>query len=381
MTGTGDFDAVLAELDRIREDGVNAVIDAALQAHGAEAPVPPARRGGPAFYTTAIAAGPVESASDAENAALERLNQLRPLVYNPQPLTPQEVRTTIRRWIGDGLPAYAKALGDPVAMRAWVATQVRGPARRSAGMTYSTPALPGGRWYGGEPKGLLTATDVEDRAQVWNLVPWEEIPAWVQPGLTGSLRSLLLAAMPGKGNNEPGSLRDALDTAWAAIEAAPPPSPAELDDARRVYGGASPAQQPCSATRRRTARTRPGPPRHSRPARTKPSARPKVAGPARRARPDRRAARGTQPDQGGQAPQGADANDTQAPPAAASQEPSPDDHRGQPGRQRRQRRPAGSTSSARPGSGPGPPVVRRQSRSGPRGRPGPGRSPGRGNTR
>ena len=152
VTGTDDFDAVMAELDRIREDGVNAVIDAALQAHGAAAPVPPARRGGPAFYTTAIAAGPVESASEAENAVLGRLNQLRPLVYSLQPLTPQEVRTTIRRWIGDGLPAYAKALGDPVAMRAWVAAQVRGPARRPAGMTYSTPALPGGRWYDGRAR-------------------------------------------------------------------------------------------------------------------------------------------------------------------------------------------------------------------------------------
>ena len=233
----------MAELDRIREDGVNAVIDAALQAHGAESPVPPARRGGPAFYTTAIAAGPVESASDAENAVQQRLNELRLLVYSPQPLTPQEVRTTIRRWIGDGLPAYVKALGDPVAMRAWVATQVRGPARRSAGMTYSSPARPGGRWYDGQPEGLRTATDVELRARMWTLIPWEEIPAWVQPGLTSSLRARLLAAVPGKGSNEPGSLHDALDAAWAAIEAAQPPSPGELDDARRVYGGAHPAQQ------------------------------------------------------------------------------------------------------------------------------------------
>jgi N12 class adenine-specific DNA methylase len=242
VTGTGDFDAVMAELGRIREDGVNAVIDAALEAHGAAAPVPPARRGGPAFCTTAIASDPVESASDAENAALERLNQLRPLVYNPQPLTSQEVRTTIRRWISDGLPAYVKALGDPAAMRAWVAAQVRGPARRSAGMTYSTPARPGGRWYDGQPEGLRTATDVELHARMWNLIPWEEIPGWVQSGLTGSLRRRLLAAVPGKGSNEPDSLREALDAAWAAIEAAPSPSPTELDDARQVYGGASPVQ-------------------------------------------------------------------------------------------------------------------------------------------
>jgi hypothetical protein len=327
VTGTGDFDVVLAELDRIREDGVNAVIDAALQAHGTEAPVPPARRGGPAFYTTAIAAGPNESASDAENAALERLNQLRPLVFNPQPLTSQEVRTTIRRWIGDGLPAYAKALGDPVAMRAWVATQVRGPARRSAGMTYSTPAQPGGRWYDGQPEGLRTATDVELRARMWNLVPWEEIPAWVQPGLTGSLRSRLLAAVPGKRNNEPGSLREVLDAAWAAIEAAPPPSPAELDDARRVYGGAGPAQQALFSAPPPDGKHTPGP------AKAIPAHQDEALGTAagsEQGQPDALGqtadSPGTQPSQGGRAPQGAAANDTQAPPATGSQEPSPDGH-------------------------------------------------------
>ena len=381
VTGTGDFDAVMAELDRIREDGVNAVIDAALQAHGAAAPVPPARRGGPAFYTTAIAAGPVESASDAENAVLGRLNQLRPLVYNPQPLTPQEVRTTIRRWIGDGLPAYAKALGDPVAMRAWVAAQVRGPARRSAGMTYSTPARPGGRWYGGQPEGLRTATDVELRARMWNLVPWEEIPAWVQPGLTGSLRTRLLAAVPGKGNNEPGSLRDALDAAWAAIEAAPPPSPAELDDARHVYGGARPAQQTLFGDAPPDRKNTP------RPAQASPARQDETlgtaagsAGPARRARPDRRQP-GNPAGPRRASPAGRRRKRHPGTPGRSQPGTVPRRPPGQPGRQRRQRRLAGSTSSARPGSGPGPPVVRRQPRTGPRSRPGPGRSPGRGSTR
>ena len=217
---------------------------------------------------------------------------------------------------------------------------------------------------------------------VWNLVPWEEIPAWVQPGLTGSLRARLLAAVPGKGSNEPGSLRDALDAAWAAIEAAPPPSPAELDDARRVYGGARPAQQTLFGDA--------PPDRENTP-------RPAKASPARQGEPLGTAAGreqgqpdalgqaadspGTQPDQGGQAPQGADANDTQAPPAAASQEPSPDGHRdsqaGNDGTAASQDQPP----AREPGSGPGPPVVRRQPRTGPRSRPGPGRSPGRGSAR
>jgi hypothetical protein len=325
VTGTGNFEAVMAELDRIREDGVNAVIDAALQAHGAEYPVPPTRGGGPAFYTTAIAAGPVESASDEENAVLQRLNQLRPLVYNPQPLTPREVRTTIRRWIGDGLTAYAKALGDPLAVRAWVATQVRGPARRSAGMTYSTPARPGGRWYDGQPEGLRTATDVELRARMWNLVPWEEIPAWVQPGLTSSLRARLLAAVPGKGSNEPGSLRDALDAAWAAIEAAPPPSPAELDDARRVYGGVSPAQQALFGDPPPDGKDTPRPAK-ARPAR--PDETPRTAAGGEQGQPDAQGqtARGpgTRPNRAGQAPQDANAHGAQAPLAAASQKPPAD---------------------------------------------------------
>ena len=320
VTGTGDFDAVMAELDRIREDGLNAVIDAALRAHGADAPVPPTRRGGPAFYVTPIAAGPVESASDAENAALERLNQLRPVVYNPQPLTPQETRATIRRWIGDGLPAYAAALGNPAKMRAWVAAQVRGPARRSAGITYSTPTKPGGRWYGGWPEGLLTATDVELRARLWNLIPWEDIPAWVQPGLTDSLRARLLAATPGKGNDED-SLRGALDAAWAAIEAAPPPSAADFDAARRAHHGASPAQltllgnpPPDSANTRKPATA--SLPREEAPSTTADGAQSQSDAPDQAVGSPQS---GTNPP--GQAPEDIGENDTQAPPAAASQEP------------------------------------------------------------
>ncbi|MGH3246225.1 MAG: hypothetical protein ACRDOI_08445, partial [Trebonia sp.] len=322
--GTCDPDAVLAELDRIRADAANAVTSAALQAHGAGAPVPPARRGGPVYYTTAIAAAPDQSASSAENAALDRLNQLRPLVHDPQPLTPQEVRTTIRRWIGDGLPAYAAALGDPAAMRAWIATQVHGPARRSAGITYSTPGVPGGRWYGGEPEGLQTATDRELRARMWTLIPWEEIPAWVQPGLTSSLRSRLLAAAPGKGNDEPGSLREALDAAWSAIEAAPPPSPAELDYARHAYHRAGPAQQalfgeppPDGRNTRQPATA--SPPRQGEPLSTADDAQSQPDAPVQAA--DSRQGRTA-----GRASQGASMKDTQAPPAAASREPPPAGH-------------------------------------------------------
>ena len=113
----------------------------------------------------------------------------------------------------------------------------RGPASRPGKVSYDS-AL--GRYYSAFPEGLRTRKG--SGTQVTPYILWEEIPAWVQPGLTGSLRSRLLAGVPGRDKDEPGSLREALDAAWAAIEAAPPPSPAELDDARHVYRGASPAQ-------------------------------------------------------------------------------------------------------------------------------------------
>ena len=133
--------------------------------------------------------------------------------------------------------------------------------------------------------------------------------------------------MPGKGNNEPGSLREALDAAWAAIEAAPPPSPAELDDARRVYGGASPAQQALFGDAPPDGENTPRPAKAS-PARQDET--PGTAAGSAQRQPDALAqtagSPGTQPGRAGQVPQGDDANDTQAPPAAASQEPSPDGH-------------------------------------------------------
>ena len=96
---------------------------------------------------------------------------------------------------------------------------------------------------------------------------WEEIPAWIQPGLSASLRDRLAAAeprpAPGRtrtaaarppaGAADPASqaddplprpLREAIDAAWAAIDAAPPPSPADLDHARTLYRGTGTAQQP-----------------------------------------------------------------------------------------------------------------------------------------
>ena len=101
------------------------------------------------------------------------------------------------------------------------------------------------------PRGLLTGTGGDDRAET--LIRWEEIPAWTQPGITASLRDQLLsaddtrrkgfrrrltaAAHPHSGVAAPDDqedeqsarqLREAIAATWAAIDAAPPPGPAQL---------------------------------------------------------------------------------------------------------------------------------------------------------
>ena len=63
---------------------------------------------------------PDRAAGKAENAALERLTRLRTMIREPQPATAAEVRATIRRWTGYGLPDLVRALDDPAAMRAWI---------------------------------------------------------------------------------------------------------------------------------------------------------------------------------------------------------------------------------------------------------------------
>ena len=264
--GRCDPDAARAELDTIRDQAINTVINAALRTRGAAAPVPPAGPGSPAYCTAAMITRPDEAASREENTVLERLNQLRTQIREPQPVTPQEVKAMIRRWIGAGLPNYVRVLGQPGKMRAWITGQARGPASRPSRVTYDTPGVPGGRWYGASPEGLLTAVGSDDRAET--LITWEEIPAWVQPGITTTMRDRLLAAAdassavfhrlltaavhpdagldaPTEDEDEQAAQRrnEAVDAAWSAIEAAPPPSPAELDHARHLYRDTSSVQQ------------------------------------------------------------------------------------------------------------------------------------------
>ena len=257
--GTCDPDATAAELGQIRDNAIAMVVDAALRSRGAAAPVPPPSPGDPAWYTAVMITRPDRAAGKAENAALERLTRLRTMIREPQPATAAEVRATIRRWTGYGLPDVVRALDDPAAMRTWISEQASRPVPGSYDGS-------GGRWYGACPDGLITDRSGDDRAAT--LIRWEEIPAWIQPGITSSLRDRLLAAAdassavfrrmftaaahPDAGLTAPSEEKDkqaarqrraAVDAAWAAIEAAPPPSPAELNHARHVYRDTSPVQQ------------------------------------------------------------------------------------------------------------------------------------------
>ena len=264
--GRCDPDAAASELAQIRDDAISTVIAAALRTRGAAAPVPPARPGTPAYRTAAMITRPDPDAGEDENTALERLARLRAAVAGPQPVTAAEVRAAIRRWIGDRLPDHVRALGSPAKMRAWIDDQITDRAGRPAPVTYDNPGAPGGRWYSASPEGLLTGTGRDDRAET--LVRWEEIPAWTQPGITTSVRDRLLSAddtgrkgfrrrltaavHPHSGVAAPSGqedeqsarqLREAIAAAWAAIDAAPAPGPAQLEQARRTYRDTSPVQE------------------------------------------------------------------------------------------------------------------------------------------
>ena len=183
--GTCDPDATAAELGQIRDNAIATIVDAALRSRGAAAPVPPARPGDPAWYTAVMITRPDRAAGKAENAALERLTRLRMTIREPQPATAAEIRATIRRWTGYALPDLVRALDDPAAMRAWISDQASHPGEGG----YDSS---GERWYGASPDGLITDRSGDDRAAT--LIRWEEIPAWIQPGITSSLRDRLLAA-------------------------------------------------------------------------------------------------------------------------------------------------------------------------------------------
>ena len=271
--GKDNIDAAISELNQISIDAIDAALGAALSTRDADAPVPPARPGRPAYSTTAMLTRPDPAASAEENTALARIAELESAIRGTQPVTPADIKGTIRWWIGDNLPEYARALASPEAMRAWIRRQASGPASRPGKGSYDSTL---GRYYSASPEGLRTSKGSDTRTPPFIL--WEEIPAWIQPGLSASLRGQLAAAEPRQapGRNRtsaarppagaadlagqaddplPRPLREAIDAAWAAIEAAPPPAPADLDHARTVYRGTGTAQQPLPAGPAETSQT------------------------------------------------------------------------------------------------------------------------------
>ena len=296
--GKDNIDAAITELRRISNDAIDAALSAALAARDADAPVPQASRGKPAYRTTAMLTRPDPAATADENAALTRIAELESAIRGAQPCTPADIKGTIRWWIGDDLPQYARALASPESMRAWIRRQASGPASRPGKGSYDSALS---RYYSAFPEGLRTRKGSDTRVTPYIL--WEEIPAWIQPGLSASLRDRLAAAEPGPapgrtrtaaarpsaGAADPASraddplprpLREAIGAAWAAIDAAPPPSPADLDHARTLYRGTSAAQQPQPGSPAQTGK--PGPAVTPAP---RPRAEPSPALPPRRSGP------------------------------------------------------------------------------------------------
>ena len=259
--GKDNIDAAIRELDQISTDAIDAALGAALSARDADAPVPPARPGKPAYRThgdahRARTRPPARRRTPPWRASPNSSAAIR----GTQPVTPADIKGAIRWWIGDSLPEYARALASPEAMRAWIRRQASGPASRPGHGTYDNA----GRYYSAIPEGLRTSQGSDTR--IAPLILWEEIPAWIQPGLSASLRDRLAAAEPrpapgrkrtaaasppagaadpaGQADDPlPGPLREAINAAWAAIEAAPPPSPADLDHARTSYRATGTVQQ------------------------------------------------------------------------------------------------------------------------------------------
>ena len=301
--GNDNIDAAITELSQISTDAIDAALGAALSARDPDGPVPPARTGKPAYRTTAMLTRPDPAATPEENATLARIARLEAAIRGTQPCSPADIKAALRWWIGDNLPEYARALARPDAMRAWIGRQASGPASRPGTGSYDSTL---GRYYRASPEGLRTSKGSDTRTAPFIL--WEEIPAWIQPGLSAGLRDRLAATAPrqapgrrraaaagppaggadpaGQADDRlPRPLREAIDAAWAAIGAAPPPSPADLDHARRTYRGtdttqqslpASPARagpaRPLSARPHCPLRRQPAHPQDLRPARTRPPA-------------------------------------------------------------------------------------------------------------
>ena len=293
--GKDDIDAAIRELGQISTDAIDAALGAALSARDADAPVPPPA---PASRPTArrrCSRARTRRPARRRTPPWSASPNSRPPSGEPSRSPRPSIKGAIRWWIGDSLPEYARALASPEAMRAWIRRQASGPASRPGKGSYDSAI---GRYYSASPEGLRTSTGSDTRTPPFIL--WEEIPAWIQPGLSASLRDRLAAAGPrqapgrkrtaaasppagaadpaGQADDPlPRPLREAIDAAWAAIEAAPPPSPAELDHARTVYRDTGTGQEPLPGSPAKTGRIVTPAPR--------PRAEPRPAPPPRRTGP------------------------------------------------------------------------------------------------
>ena len=256
-------------------------------------PAGPPRQAGLPHDGDAHAPGPAASAE--ENTALARIAELEAAIRGPS----RAPRPTSRAPSAGGSATACRSTPAPSPARRRCAPGFAArPAARPAAPARAATTTPLGRYYSAYPEGLRTSKGSDTRTPPFIL--WEEIPAWIQPGLSASLRDRLAAAEPrqapgrkrtaaasppagaadpaGQADDPlPRPLREAIDAAWAAIEAAPPPAPAELDHARTVYRGTGTAQEPLPGSPAKTRRTVTPAPR--------PRAEPRPAPPPRRTSP------------------------------------------------------------------------------------------------
>ena len=141
-------------------------------------------------------------------------------------------------------------------MRDWIAAQVA--AVGIYGRYYETrdPRLEGRRRENRadpSPDGLVILRGYP--GQRVETIAWEEIPAWLEGGLTSGRRATLTeiaearATLSGQPGDDGGMaeylrtrLHEAIDEAWAAIDAAPPPTAGQLEQSRYTYRDTSPVQ-------------------------------------------------------------------------------------------------------------------------------------------
>ena len=168
-------------------------------------------------------------------------------------------------WIApSSLPDFARAMAGNAPMRAWIGEQIAkiGVYGRFY-ETYQDQATRAGRTeHRVDPArdGLVMLRGGLDRRQ--ETLPWEHVAAWLEGGLTQARRAALIQAadaaaglarqQPPGGSPAPAGdteqaelrarLRQAIEDAWDAIDAAPPPTAAQLDQAAATYRDMSPVQ-------------------------------------------------------------------------------------------------------------------------------------------